>query len=124
MEGDRLEVRGLRVDAIHGALAVERQATQPFEIDLDVYFDAHEAAASDDLTDTVDYSSTVDAVVAVMRGAPHNLLESLASALADAVLVDGGVEAVTVWVRKLRPPLDHDVGSTGVRLHRMRPSAS
>jgi len=72
---------------------------------------------------TVDYASAVDAVVGVMRGAPHDLLESLAAALADAVLVDGRVEAVTVRVRKLRPPLDHDVGSAGVRLHRMRPAA-
>ena len=118
-----MEVRGLRVEAVHGVLAAERRAAQPFEIDLDVYFDAEPAASSDDLADTVDYASAVDAVVGVMRGAPHDLLESLAAALADAVLVDGRVEAVTVRVRKLRPPLDHDVGSAGVRLHRMRPAA-
>ena len=117
-----MEVRGLRVDAIHGVLAGERTAAQPFEIDLDVYFDVAAAAESDDLADTVDYASEIDAVVGVMGGAPHNLLESLAAALADAVLADGRVEAVTVWVRKLRPPLDHEVGSTGVRLHRTRPS--
>jgi 7,8-dihydroneopterin aldolase/epimerase/oxygenase len=117
-EGDRIEVRGLRVDAVHGVLDVERRQAQPFEIDLDLYLDTAPAAASDDLADTVDYGATVEAALAVMRGAPHDLLESLAGAIADAVLADGRVVAATVTVRKLRPPLSHDVTSTGVRVQR------
>jgi 7,8-dihydroneopterin aldolase/epimerase/oxygenase len=123
VEGDRVEVRGLRVDAVHGVLPSERLGPQPFEIDLDVYLDTAPAASSDDLADTVDYGAAVEAVLAVMRGAPHNLLESLAAALAEAVLAGRGVESVTVRVRKLRPPLEHDVASTGVRVHRRRAAA-
>jgi len=123
VEGDRIEVRGLRVDAVHGVLDIERRQPQPFEIDFDLYLDTAAAAASDDLADAVDYGDSVEAALAVMHGAPHDLLESLAGAIADAVLADGRVRAATVTVRKLRPPLAHDVTSTGVRVQRRRPSS-
>ncbi len=57
----------------------------------------------------------------MVAGAPHHLLESLAGAIADAVLADAHVTSVTVAVRKLRPPVPYDVESTGVRLTRPRP---
>ncbi len=120
MTGDRIEVRTLRLLGVHGLLPDERNRPQPFEIDLDLVVDMAAAAASDDLADTVDYGAVIDATAAVVAGAPHDLLESLAGAIADAVLVDAQVTAVTVAVRKLRPPVPHDVASTGVRLTRSR----
>jgi dihydroneopterin aldolase/2-amino-4-hydroxy-6-hydroxymethyldihydropteridine diphosphokinase len=49
------------------------------------------------------------------------LLETLARAIADAVLSDERVEQVTVSVRKLRPPVPFDIRSAGVRITRERP---
>ena len=47
------------------------------------------------------------------------LLEHLGARLADAVLaVDPRIDAVTVWLRKLRPPVPHDLATSGVRLTR------
>jgi dihydroneopterin aldolase len=120
---DRIEVRGLHVDAVHGVLDEERAGPQPFEVDLDLYLDTTPAAASDDLSATADYSAVLDGVVAVLGGPPHRLLESLAAAVADRVLEDGRVEGVTVAIRKLRPPVPHAVVSTGVRIHRRRDEA-
>jgi dihydroneopterin aldolase len=117
---DRIEVRGLRVDGVHGVLEEEQTRPQPFEVDLDLYLDTGPGAASDDLAATADYGAAVDAAVSVIAGPPHRLLESLAGAIAGLVLADGHVEAVTVVVRKLRPPLAPPVASTGVRLHRRR----
>ena len=116
--GDRVEVRGLRVDGVHGVLEEERARPQPFEVDLDLYLDTGEAAATDDLVTTADYAAAVDAVVAVIAGPPHRLLESLAGAVADVVLDDPHVVEVTVAVRKLRPPVPHEMTSAGVRIHR------
>jgi len=118
--GDRIEVRGLRLDGVHGVLEDERRAPQPFEIDLDLYLDTTAAGATDDLARTADYAAAVEAAAAVVAGAPHRLLESLAGAVATGVLGDPRVGAVTVVVRKLRPPLAHPVTSTGVRIHRRR----
>ncbi len=117
---DRIEVRGLRVDGVHGVLEEEQLRPQPFEVDLDLYLDTGPAAASDDLAATADYGAAVDAAVAVITGAPRQLLESLAGAIAAGVLADRRVVAVTVVVRKLRPPLESPVASTAVRVHRRR----
>jgi 7,8-dihydroneopterin aldolase/epimerase/oxygenase len=119
-ERDRIEVRGLRVEAVHGVLEAEREHPQPFEMDLDLYLDVDGAAHSDDLEHTADYRRAVDAAVAVLCGPPRRLLESLAGAVADAVLADPRVDEVGVTLRKLRPPLSHDVASTGVRIRRRR----
>ncbi len=120
MTGDRIEIRGLRLVGVHGLLPEERTRPQPFEIDLDLAVDMAGAAASDDLADTADYGAVIDTVATVVAGPRHDLLESLAGAIADAVLGDGRVTSVTVAVRKLRPPVPFDVGSTGVRLTRSR----
>jgi dihydroneopterin aldolase len=118
VSGDRIEVRTLRLVGVHGLLPEERSRPQPFEIDLDLEVDMTRAAASDDLVDTADYGAVIEVAAEVVAGAPHDLLESLAGAIADAVLRIAHVTSVTVAVRKLRPPVPFDVGSTGVRLTR------
>ncbi|HUC36612.1 MAG TPA: dihydroneopterin aldolase [Acidimicrobiales bacterium] len=120
MQADRIELRGLRVLGTHGVHQAERSAPQPFEVDLDIHLDTSAAAASDDLADTADYAAAVDMVAAVMAGPPRRLLESLAGAIAARILGDPRVSEVTVGVRKLRPPVPHDLGSAGVRVTRSR----
>jgi 7,8-dihydroneopterin aldolase/epimerase/oxygenase len=119
--GDRIELRGIRLLGVHGLLAEERRAPQPLEVDLDLDLDVAAAVASDDLADTADYGAAVAAAAVVVAGPPHDLLESLAGAIADAVLADDHVRSVTVAVRKLRPPIPHHMASAGVRITRRRP---
>jgi 7,8-dihydroneopterin aldolase/epimerase/oxygenase len=119
---DRIELRGLRLVGICGALPEERDRAQPLEVDLDVEVDLSAAGTSDDLADTVDYGAIGDRVAdAVAAGSPR-LLEHLAADVAGAVLgVDARIDAVEVAVRKLRPPVPHDLASSGVRIRRGRP---
>lgn len=118
---DRIELRGLRVVAVVGVLPEERTRAQPVEIDLDLDADLSAAGASDALEDTVDYGAVCDAVTAAVRRADPRLLERLAQLVADAVFAaDGRVRSVTVSLRKLRPPVPHDVVSAGVRVTRHR----
>jgi dihydroneopterin aldolase len=115
--GPRIEVRGLRVVGVHGALPEERERAQPFELDLDVWGDIGEAATSDRLSDTADYAILATRAAQVVATTSFSLLEALARAVADALLeADARVQAVAVTVRKLRPPLALDVDSVGVRL--------
>jgi 7,8-dihydroneopterin aldolase/epimerase/oxygenase len=118
--GDRIEIRGLRFVAAHGVNEAERRNPQPFEVDIDLYVDTKVAAISDDLADTADYSSAADVAGRVMEGPSRCLLESLAAQIAERILDDRRVERVTVGLRKLRPPLSHDLDSAGVRLTRSR----
>ena len=100
---DRIEVRGVRVDAVHGVLDTERAA--PALRDRPRPVPRHRPGRlRDDLVATADYAAAVDAVLAVMAGPPRRLLESLAGELAAAVLADPRVQEVTVAVRELAPP--------------------
>jgi dihydroneopterin aldolase len=104
-----------------GVLPAERGADQPLEIDLDVVVDLAAAGASDALADTVDYGAVCDAVAAAVRAGHVDLLERLASRIADTVLaVDPRIHAVDLAVRKLRPPVPHDLATSGVRIVRER----
>ncbi len=116
-----IEIRGLRVLCHVGVPEAERAQAQPIEIDLDLVLDLDEAAVTDDVADTVDYGEVSTAVAAAVTAGPHALLERLAGIAADAALaVDDRTTAVSVTVRKIRPPVPVDVATTAVRLHRSR----
>lgn len=115
---DRVELRGLRLNAFCGVLPEEQTRRQPVEIDLDVEVDLGVAGASDDLGDTVDYGSLCDAVAELVEGERFALLERLAARIVEVVLDAEGVVGCEVGVRKLRPPVPHQLASSGVRIHR------
>lgn len=118
---DRIELRGLVVLGVHGVLAEERVRAQPFQLDLDVSVDTAPAAASDDLADAVDYGVLAHRAAAVVADRSFRLLEALAAAVADELLAaDARVERVAATVRKLRPPVDLQLDSAGVRVVRRR----
>ncbi|HEY2331542.1 MAG TPA: dihydroneopterin aldolase [Acidimicrobiales bacterium] len=118
---DRIELRGLRLSALVGVLPEERERLQPIEIDLDVEADLAVAGRSDDLADTIDYGALCSAVEAQVGAGHVLLLERLAEDLAAVVLAaDPRVTAVTVGVRKLRPPVPQPLDTSGVRIRRSR----
>ena len=120
--GDLIQLHGLRVVGTHGVLPEEKRRAQPFEVDLDLSVDLTAAGASDHLADTVDYAGMAEQAAAIIAGPPsYELLEALAEALATATLAaDRRVGAVTVRLRKLRPPLAVDIAAVGVTITRHR----
>lgn len=97
----------------------EQDRAQPFEVDVTLAADLTPAGASDDLADTVDYGAVAATAAGVVTGEHHQLLERLATHIADDVLaIDARITSVTVTVRKLRPPLPVDVASVGVTITR------
>jgi dihydroneopterin aldolase len=120
-QGDRIEIRDLRVLGVHGVLPEERERAQPFSVDLDAWVDMAAAQKSDRLGDTVDYGALAQLAADAVGQRSFRLLEALAGRMADALLVaEPRLLAVAVTVRKLRPPLPLDVASTGVRVYRAR----
>jgi dihydroneopterin aldolase len=120
VDGDRIQLRGIRVLGTHGVLPEEKIRAQPFEVDLDLSVDLALAGASDRLADTVDYGGITETVAAVVSGpTSYELLESLAEAVALATLAsDLRIAAVTVGLRKLRPAIAADISSVGVQITR------
>ena len=117
---DRVELRGLRVMALCGVLPEERTRRQPFEIDVDVFVDLSRAGATDALDDTVDYGSLCERIVALALDEQYSLLERFATRVAEVVLATPLVAAVTVNVRKLRPPVPQHLSTSGVCIHRAK----
>lgn len=118
---DAVVLRGIEAAGRHGVLDFEQERPQPFDVDLVLEMDLAPAAASDDLADTADYGALVEAVVRLVAERSYRLLEALAGAIADDVLAGTpAVTAVTVEVRKVRPPVAARVAEAGVRLHRTR----
>ena len=119
---DTIELHGLRLLALVGALPEEQQRAQPVEIDLDLVVDLSVAGASDELGDTVDYGAVCSGVEALVVGGTHvALLEALAEKVAKRVLsIDSRITGVMVGLRKLRPPVPQDLATAGVRITRRR----
>jgi dihydroneopterin aldolase len=118
---DRIELRGLHVDAICGVLPHERTTPQPLELDVDQIADLSPAGATDALGDTIDYGAVVATVEHVATTLQPELLERLADAVAAAVLaLDDRIERVEVAVRKLDPPVPQRLATSGVRIVRAR----
>lgn len=120
---DRITLRGMRFAGRHGVGDAERQEAQPFEVDLVVGLDLSQAAASDDLADTVDYSALFELTRSIVEGRSFNLVEALAGAIADAVLAAYPVDDVEVRVRKPKAPLPGAFDTVEARLRRRRSPA-
>ena len=117
---DRIELRGLRALGLCGILPEEGSRAQPLEVDLDIEADLSVPGTSDELGDTIDYSAVCAMAERIVTAERFDLLEALATRLAEAALVDERVVAVTVAVRKLRPPVPHHLDTCGVRITRTR----
>ena len=96
--------------------------TQKNPFDLALYLEMSAAGTSDDLDDTVNYGAVADLLAAKLGDERFFLLERMAQRTAELVLSDPLVEAATVTVRKIRPPVPVHVDTTGVRIHRTRAS--
>ena len=118
---DRIELRAMRLSGRHGVLPVEAEQAQPFEVDVVLELDLAAAGASDDLGRTVDYGSIFAVARDVVEGPHAGLLETLAHRIAAGVLAaHPPVGAVTVRVRKMRPPLPGELAWAGVEVRRAR----
>ena len=121
MSGDRISLRGVRATGYHGVFEHERRDGQEFVVDVDLTLDLARAGTTDDLADTYDYGALATAVVARIEGEPYDLIERLASVVADDVLRDLRVDDVRVTVHKPQAPVPVPFEDVAVTVTRGRP---
>ena len=115
-----IELTGLVVFGRHGYLEEERRLGQRFLVDLRVDVD-ESASTSDRIEDTVDYRRLAGLVREVFAGPERLLLEALAGAVADGILVRfDAVERARVRIRKPDVVLDPAVEYAAVVAERAR----
>lgn len=117
---DRITLRGLRGFGRHGVYAEERAQGQHFVVDVELTLDAAPAARSDDVVDTIHYGELAAEVLRVVEGEPVNLLETLATRIAEVCLRRSLVDAVDVTVHKPEAPVGVEFGDVSVMIHRER----
>ena len=117
---DRIELRGLTVRGHHGVFDHERADGQDFVVDITVWIDLADAAASDDLADTYDYGVLAERAAAIIAGPPRNLIETVAGEIAEDVMNDQRVHAVEVTVHKPQAPIPQVFADVAVVARRSR----
>ena len=93
-----VELRGLRIFGHHGVHAEEKANGQDFLFDVDLV--VGESGMSDRLEDAVDYRAVASTVKELSDARTYDLLEALATAIADELLRRFGAERAVVRVTK------------------------
>ena len=121
MPGDRISLVGVGGFGFHGVLPEEREKGQPFITDVELSVDLTRAAATDDLSATVDYGSVARHVVNVVEGEPCQLIETVADRVAQKLLDEFPVvRSVRVTVHKPEAPVGVAIRDVSVTLERSR----
>ena len=108
MTTTKLFLSGIRCEGRHGANPGEKDAPQPFVVDLDLDVNVE----GDGIGQTADYRKIAEGVRDTVATTSFDLLESLARAVADAVAAMPHVLRATAVVHK--PNAARSVGIDGV----------
>ena|SRR3989338_4090926 len=114
---NRIFVEKLVVKGKHGVSDREREVTQEFHIDISAEADTRASAESDEISDTVNYKDLAKIAREVIEGPPSHLIETLAHKIAERILEDEKIKAVSVTIRK---PQVLPSGVPGVTIVRAR----
>jgi dihydroneopterin aldolase len=120
MSGDRIELRGIEAFGHHGVLPHERELGQTFLVDVAIELDLARAGATDDLADTVDYGALSGELHAVVTDERYDLIERLATRLAEVCLARPTVVGATVTVHKPHAPVPVTLADVAVTIRRTR----
>lgn len=114
---DVIAIRELEVHFHVGVPDAERERSQRLLLDIEMDVDVSMAAASDDLSKTVDYYAVSRRLLRLGEGRSWRLIEKLAVEIAELILREFGVPRVTVEVRKFILP---EARHVSVRVTRSR----
>ncbi len=117
---DRIVLTGVSAIGYHGVLAQERRDGQRFIVDVVLHVDLREAGATDDLGQTVDYTTVATTVTNAVEGQPLKLIEALAQRIADQLLDIDRVAVAEVTVHKPNAPIPVAFDTVAVSIVRTR----
>lgn len=115
---DKVIIKNLLARGIIGIRDWERKRAQDILINIILYTDTHQAAATDNITSCADYSTISKKVLAHAENAGRFTVEALANDLATLCLEENNVSKVNVRVEK--PGAVRFAESVGVEIERSR----
>lgn len=117
---DSISITGIQVFGFHGVLASEKENGQPFLVDVELSVDLAPAGASDALAETVDYGQLAQRIHDVVATERWDLIERVATRVAETVLEDARVGAVVATVHKPAAPIPVGFSDVSVTVRRGR----
>ncbi|MFC5406863.1 dihydroneopterin aldolase [Cohnella soli] len=118
---DRMILKRMVFYGYHGVFPEENKLGQKYIVDLDMRMDLGRAAASDDVSDTVNYAEIHALVKEIVEGPPVKLIETLCQNIASALLgTYTSIIQATVAVTKPNPPFDITFDGVTVEFRRKR----
>ena len=114
-------IQELELQVRIGVPEAERARPQRLIVSVEMRADFAAAAAADDLSQTIDYHAVVEYLRRLPEGRQWKLLEALAVEIADTLLRDHPLEAVSVEIKKF---IYADTRHVGVRVEREAASRS
>lgn len=115
---DKIFISELPLSTIIGTLPQERELAQKIIVDLEIDIDLAQAAQSDDLTQTIDYSEIEEKLVQLAAESKFLLIERFAQAVADIVFTYPAAQGCSVTITK---PNASRRAVVKVKLNRIRP---
>lgn len=118
---DKIIISDLKIFAYHGVNDEEKQNGQNFVLDITLYVDLARPCVTDDVKDTVSYSSVLKTVKKAFCSEKFDLIERASKAVADAILMEyERVHTVDVTVKKPEAPINASFGFVAVNIVRSR----
>ena len=103
---DKVCINNMEFFAYHGVDAQEKALGQTFQVDIEVSTSLRDAALSDDLAASIDYSTLFTITKEEILAHNYDLIETVAEKISIRVLKLQGAHATTIRIRKLNPPID------------------
>ncbi len=97
---DVMRIDGIRAFGRHGADPGERDAAQPFDINVVLEVDLRPAEQSDNLKEAVDYAVMRNTIAGIVESTSFRLIERLAAEIARSVLDDARVAHAEITIAK------------------------
>ena len=116
----RVVIERLEFQGRCGVMPAERRRPQPLAIDLELDCEGTAAEVADQINKTVDYAHVAERIVELGETQDCALLETFSEQVLAMLFTEFPVAKVSLWLRKLAPPLSHMTGSVGVKVERSR----
>ncbi|MCL2134782.1 MAG: 2-amino-4-hydroxy-6-hydroxymethyldihydropteridine diphosphokinase [Candidatus Bathyarchaeota archaeon] len=118
---DKILVSGVKAWGKHGVLNFEREYSQPFTVDLEIWADVSKSYLTDDLQDTVNYVGVYDIVRSVVETQSYMLIERLSYVIMEKIfLYDSRIQRIKICVVKNKAPLIGQFDHVGVEIEKSR----
>jgi len=115
---DKIFIENLKVQGILGVHSHEQRTPQKILISIKVSVDISQAAAQDDVLQSVDYSTLTKEIVRFIKSHSFRTIEALIEALAEQILINNRVKSV--WLRIEKPDAVPEAETVGVEIIRTK----